>query len=82
VQGFALAKAAGIVSVPCVVAYFVTGPWQSAFGLVPHYWSMKAFWLFDQGATAAALVHALIGLSWQAVLLMVLLPAFSRAVRR
>jgi fluoroquinolone transport system permease protein len=82
VQGFALAKAAGIVMVPCIVAYFVTGPWQSTFGIVPHYWPLKVFWLFDAGATRAALVHALIGLVWQAVLLMVLVRHFSHVVRR
>lgn len=82
VQGFALAKAIGVVLVPCVAAYFVTGPWQSAFGVVPHYWALKVFWLFDEAAIASALVHALIGLVWQAVLLMVLVRHFSRVVRR
>jgi fluoroquinolone transport system permease protein len=64
------------------VSYFVTGPWQEAFGVVPHYWPLKVFWLFDEGATASALVHALIGLVWQAVLLMVLVRHFSHVVRR
>jgi fluoroquinolone transport system permease protein len=82
VQGFALAKAAGIVMVPCIVSYFVTGPWQLAFGLVPHYWPLKTFWLFDDGATGAALVHALIGLAWQSVLLAVLMRRFSHVARR
>jgi fluoroquinolone transport system permease protein len=82
VQGFALAKAVGIVMVPCIVSYFVAGPWQSAFGLVPHYWPLKVFWLFDDGATTAALVHAVIGLVWQAVLLMLLVRHFSHVVRR
>jgi fluoroquinolone transport system permease protein len=82
VQGFALAKAAGIVMVPCVVSYFVTGPWQSAFGLVPHYWPLKVFWLFHEGATRAALVHALLGLAWQSVILMALGRRFSHVVRR
>jgi fluoroquinolone transport system permease protein len=82
VQGFALAKAVGVVLMPCTVSYFVTGPWQSAFGVVPHYWALKVFWLFDEGATASALVHALIGLVWQAVLLMVLVQHFSHVVRR
>jgi fluoroquinolone transport system permease protein len=82
VQGFALAKAAGVVMVPCIVSYFVTGPWQSVFGVVPHYWPLKVFWLFDEGATASALVHATIGLVWQAVLLMLLVQHFSRVVRR
>ena len=50
VQGFALAKAVGVVMVPCILSYFVTGPWQSAFGFVPHYWPLKVFWLFDDGS--------------------------------
>ncbi|MEX2285222.1 MAG: hypothetical protein WEE89_22235 [Gemmatimonadota bacterium] len=82
VQGFALAKAAGVVMVPCILAYFVTGPWQIAFGVVPHYWALKVFWLFNAGATAPALVHAIIGLGWQAVLLMLLVRHFSRVVKR
>ena len=82
VQGFALAKAVGVVLVPCVVSYFVTGPWQSVFGIVPHYWALKVFWLFGEGATASALVHAIIGLVWQTVLLMLLVQHFSRVVRR
>lgn len=82
VQGFALAKAVGIVLVPCIVSYFVTGPWQSAFGLVPHYWPLKVFWLFDEGAIGPALMHAIIGLVWQAILLMLLVQHFCRVVRR
>jgi fluoroquinolone transport system permease protein len=82
VQGFALAKAVGVVLVPCILAYFVTGPWQIAFGVVPHYWALKVFWLFNAGATASALVHAIIGLGWQAVLLMLLVRHFSRVVKR
>jgi fluoroquinolone transport system permease protein len=82
VQGFALAKAVGVVFVPCTVSYFVTGPWQSAFGLVPHYWPLKVFWLFDEGAPGLALVHALIGVAWQGALLMLLVRRFSRVVRR
>lgn len=82
VQGFALAKAVGIVFVPCVVSYFVAGPWQSAFGLVPHYWPLKVFWLFDQGAPREALAHALIGVAYQTVLLVLLTRRFSHVVRR
>lgn len=82
VQGFALVKAVGIVMVPCVVAYFVAGPWQYAFGLVPHYWPLKVFWLFDASAVGPALGHALVGLAWQAVLLTLLVRRFSHVVRR
>jgi fluoroquinolone transport system permease protein len=82
VQGFALAKAIGIVILPCIAAYFVTGPWQTAFGVVPHYWSMKVFWLFDAGAPEAALAHAVVGLGWQGLVLVLLARRFSRIVRR
>lgn len=82
VQGFALAKAVGIVMVPCILSYFVTGPWQNAFGLLPHYWPLKVFWLFDDGTIRAALAHALIGLGWQSVLLIVLVRRFSHVARR
>jgi len=82
VQGFALAKAVGVVFVPCVVSYFVTGPWQSAFGIVPHYWPLKAFWLFEEGLVGPALAHAVIGMAWQAALLMLLVRHFSHVVRR
>ena len=82
VQGFALVKAVGVVMVPCVAAYFVGMPWQNAFGLVPHYWPMKAFWLFDQGAPAQALAHALIGVAWHAALLTLLVRRFSHVVRQ
>jgi hypothetical protein len=43
---------------------------------------LKVFWLFDEGATASALAHAIIGLVWQAVLLKLLVQQFSRVVRR
>jgi len=82
VQGFALAKAIGIVILPCIAAYFVTGARQTAFGVVPHYWSMKVFWLFDAGAREAALVHAVVGLGWQGLVLVLLARRFSRIVRR
>jgi fluoroquinolone transport system permease protein len=82
VQGFALAKAIGVVFVPCVAAYFVAGPWQSAFGLLPHYWPLKVFWLFDEGATAAAMGHALLGLVWQGMLVAMLVRRFSRVLKR
>jgi fluoroquinolone transport system permease protein len=82
VQGFALAKAIGVVFVPCVAAYFVAGPWQNAFGLLPHYWPLKVFWLFDEEATAAAMGHALLGLVWQGTVLAMLVQRFSRVLKR
>ena len=82
VQGFALAKVVGVVFVPCVASYSVTGTWQSVFGIVAHYWALKVFWLFDDGAAGGALVHALIGVAWQGALLLLLAQRFSHVVRR
>jgi len=82
VQGFALVKAVGIVIVPCIAAYFVKGPWQAAFGVVPHYWSLKVFWLFDDAKVASALVQSALGLIWQGLLLVLLAQRFARIVRR
>jgi fluoroquinolone transport system permease protein len=44
VQGFALAKAAGVLLVPPAVAYFVFPPVQWLFGLDPLYWPAKFLW--------------------------------------
>lgn len=82
VQGFALVKAAGIVLLPCIAAYFVTAPWQIVFGIVPQYWPMKVFWLFDAGAVPAALAHGVAGLAWQGLLVAWLTRRFSHAVRQ
>jgi len=82
VQGFALAKVIGVVLVPCIVAYFVGSPWQIVFGLVPHYWPLKVFWLFDEAAVGAALVHAVMGLAWEGAVMALLLRRFAQVVRR
>jgi hypothetical protein len=50
--------------------------------VVPHYWPMKVFWLFDAGATRAALGYALVGLAWQGAVLAWLVRRFGRVVRR
>lgn len=44
VQGFAVIKASGIILLPPMIAYFVQGPWQLLFALVPTYWPAMAFW--------------------------------------
>jgi fluoroquinolone transport system permease protein len=79
VQGFALVKAFGIIVVPCVYAYFVPEPWQNGFALLPHYWPLKAYWLFDAGRTRAALLHALLGI-WSHGILLVLLTRYFKHV--
>lgn len=82
VQGFALLKGAGVVMLPCIASYVIAPPMQYAFGVLPHFWSLKVFWLFHEGSTFAALLHALIGIAWQATLLIWLTRHFSRSVGR
>jgi fluoroquinolone transport system permease protein len=82
VQGFALVKALGIIVIPCVYAYFVPEPWQRLFALVPHYWPLKAYWLFDAQNNEAALLHALLGILWHSLLLLLLLRRFKQVLTR
>jgi fluoroquinolone transport system permease protein len=82
VQGFALIKALGIIIVPCVAAYFVAQPWQSAFGLVPHYWPLKVYWLFDRGAPWPAAAHAMGGLIVHTMFFAALSRRFAAVLRR
>lgn len=44
VQGLAVMKGLGLVTVTPLAAYFVSEPWQWLFGLVPTFWPVKAFW--------------------------------------
>ncbi len=81
VEGFALMKASGILFLPPVLAYFVPDPLQWAFGVVPTYWQLKAFWLQRSGG-AAYLALLAIGLGYQALLLVLLLRRFRRVVDR
>lgn len=53
VQGMALTKANGILTLPPVVAWFVAPPWQHAFGLAPTYWPSKAFWSYAESGDIA-----------------------------
>ncbi len=81
VQGFALAKAVGILFIPVIVAWFVPSPWQELLGVVPLYWPLKVFWLFDAGA-ASAWAYALVGVAYQSLVLWLLARRFARVVRR
>jgi fluoroquinolone transport system permease protein len=47
VQGFALMKLSGIVLIAPILAYFVNSNWEFAFGIVPTYWPMKAYWMLE-----------------------------------
>ncbi|NNG15940.1 MAG: hypothetical protein HKM89_05605 [Gemmatimonadales bacterium] len=81
VQGFALSKASGLVTMPPIVAYFVAGKWQFAFGLVPTYWPVKAYWSAAAGGSEFW-IYLAIATVYQGVLLVVLARHFRRVVSR
>ena len=81
VQGFALAKGIGVLSIPAVVAWFVSPPWQWLLGINPLYWPLKVFWAFDAG-DAWAWAYVVVGLAYQSALLWLLTRHFGRVMRR
>lgn len=76
IQGFALAKALGILLVPPLIAYFVKMPWQILFGIDPLYWPARFLWTV--GAGESALKYLLAGIVFQALLLRLLMRRFNR----
>ena len=56
-------------------------PWQDLVGLVPLYWPLKVFWLFDAG-TPLAWAYAVVGIAYQALVLWLLAKRFARVIRR
>lgn len=79
VQGFALMKAAGVVNWPPMIAWFVDGRWQLAFGLVPTYWPAKYYWSLEEGARGQW-AYLAAGLVFLAVLALALLRRFEKVV--
>lgn len=49
VQGFALAKFPGILSMVLTISWFVPEPFQFLFGILPVYWPVKAYWMALEG---------------------------------
>jgi fluoroquinolone transport system permease protein len=80
VEGFALSKASGVLFIPSVLAYFVDPPWQWAFGLIPTYWPAKAFWV-QQAGGLGFVGFLLVGVAYQAFLLVPLLRSFNRVMQ-
>jgi fluoroquinolone transport system permease protein len=80
VQGFAIMKASGVISWPAIIAWFISMPWQLAFGLVPHYWMAKVVWQGELGQATG--VYAAIAIIYQLVLLAYFLRRFDRVVTR
>ena len=81
VQGFALLKGVGVLTWPPVVAWFVTSPWQVAFGIDPLYWPLKLFWMLEAGEPGAWL-YLLAGLAYQGLLIAILMRRFQTVITR
>ena len=81
VHGFALVKGLGVVLPIPLIAYFVDAPWTVLLGVVPTYWPAQVYWSFLNGGSNAA-PYFLIGLTYQALLVAVLLRRFSQAAGR
>jgi fluoroquinolone transport system permease protein len=81
VQGFALMKAAGILSWPPIIAYFLPIVWQWIMGIVPTYWPVKVFWMLEAGESGW-LPYLVIGIVYQALLMLPLLRRFNSVASR
>ena len=81
VQGFALLKGVGVLVWPPVIAWFVSSPWQVAFGIDPLYWPLKLFWMLEAGEPRAWL-YFLAGLTYQSLLIAILLRRFKTVIAR
>jgi hypothetical protein len=46
-------KAAGVLTWPAMIGWFIEPPWQWFFGLCPTFWSAKLFWDLDAGHAGA-----------------------------
>ena len=81
VQGFALLKGVGVLTWPPVIAWFISSPWQVAFGIDPLYWPLKLFWMLEAGEPRAWL-YFLAGLTYQSLLIAILLRRFKMVIAR
>ncbi|MGH2370620.1 MAG: hypothetical protein ACRDI2_20785, partial [Chloroflexota bacterium] len=81
VQGFALVKAASVVFMAPLLAYFAPPDWHLAFGIVPTYWPGKLYWLAQAGDPGYWL-YLPAGLAYQLLLLAALLRRFNQVLHR
>ena len=81
VQGFALLKGVGVLVWPPVIAWFISSPWQVAFGIDPLYWPLKLFWMLEAHEPGAWL-YFLAGLTYQSLLIAILLRRFRTVIAR
>jgi len=81
VQGLALMKAAGIVLVPPLVAYFLPTAWQIPLALTPTWWPAQTLWQLQRAAPDWWLL-LVGGFLYQAVLLRWLVRRFDKTMHQ
>lgn len=73
-EGFAVLKGVGFLVVGSAMAYFVSSKWQMLFGVIPTYWSSKAFWLALNNQDSK--IYLLIGVLYNLLLIVLLFRRF------
>jgi fluoroquinolone transport system permease protein len=81
VQGFALVKLSGFVTLLPVLAFFVEPGWDLLFGVIPTYWPMKVYWTLSAGEAGAGL-YALVGVVYQSLVAGVFIRRFYQMLHR
>jgi fluoroquinolone transport system permease protein len=81
IEGLAVMRVIGLAvfTVPMLPFFFLDSPWQVAFGVLPAYWPVRAFWSAFDGGTYWPYVVA--GLLYNAALVVVLLRVVTRRLR-
>jgi fluoroquinolone transport system permease protein len=81
VQGFALAKVAGVVLIPPMLAYFISAPWQIILGIFPTYWPAMTLWSAQAG-DPIFWFYCGVGLVYQLIFLALLTRRFNKIMQR
>jgi fluoroquinolone transport system permease protein len=81
IEGLAVMRVIGLAvfTVPMIPFFMLDSPWQLAFGVLPAYWPVRAFWSAFDGGSFWPYVVA--GLLYNAALVVVLLRIVTRRLR-
>lgn len=77
-EGLALMKGFGIMTIAPMTGYFIDSSWQILLGVFPFYWPAKAFWLFSHGMSGW--LYILVGVIYISVLLTLLYRRFKSRI--
>lgn len=77
VEGLAMMKASGFFMIAPVASFFFSGGWQYLFGILPTYWTLKAFAFSSTGDPMLA-PYLMIGFAFTALLILWMASVFAR----